>query len=140
MEEQKIQEILEEMKQACSELEVSMLSTKQRGDRRLIVVSGFSPSGDIDDWSISVVNPLFWSMRDKLSEHKDEQGSFRMLFIRGNQFVLWSPNVGFGNVFREFDKPLHTDVYGYEAQQHYVGSCKDINDVIGYLTTTHVWF
>ena len=140
MEEQEIQEILEEMKQACSEFEVSMLPTKQRGDRRLLVVSGFSPSGDIDDWSINVVNPIFWRMRDKLAEHEGGQRDFRVLFIRSNQFVLWSPDVCWGNVFREFDKPLHTDVYGYEAQQHYVGLCKDINDVIHYLTNTQVWF
>ena len=140
MEEEKVQEILEKLKQTCPDLEVSMLQTKQRGDRRLIVIQGFSATGDIDDWSINVVNPIMWRMQDKLAEYDGGMLDFRMLFIRGNQFVLWSPDVHFGDVFAEFTKPLHKEVYGYEAQQHYIGGCSDINDVLDYLTHTQVWF
>ncbi|MBR1604951.1 MAG: hypothetical protein IJ660_02455 [Alphaproteobacteria bacterium] len=140
MEEIKIKQILVELKQAYPKYEIFALSTKQRGNRQLIVVKGFSPVGDIDDWSIDTVYPIYWEMVKLLEQHEGANHDLRFLFIRNNQFVLWSPDVGFGDVFREMKKPLHKDVYGDYAQQHYVGECKDIQDVLDYLTTTDVWF
>ena len=140
MEKEKIQEILEKLKQTCPDFEVSLLRTEQRGGRYLIVIQGFSAVGDIDDWSINVVNPIMWRMQDRLAEYDGGTRDFRLLFIRSNQFVLWSPDVYCGDVFAEFTKPLHKEVYGFEAQQHYIGVCKDINDVLDYLTHTQVWF
>lgn len=140
MEKTKVQQILEELKQAYPKREISSLATKQRGNRWLIVIKGFDSTGDIDDWSVDTVYPIFWDMLKQLEQHEGATNDLRFLFIRNNQFVLWSPNVGFGNVFKEFKKPLHKDVYGDYAQQHYVGECKDINDVLAYLTTTDVWF
>ena len=54
--------------------------------------------------------------------------------------MLHSPNIGFGSVFREMNKPLYIDVYGDQERQHYVGECQNINDVLEYLTQTQVWF
>lgn len=132
--------ITEELKKAFPQLEISMLATKHRGDRSLIVVKGFSQSGDIDDWSVDIVYPIWWRMIEILEQYEDGMRNFRLLFIRDNQFMLHSPEVGFGNVFREFSKPLQQDVYGDFANQHYVGECQNINDVIEYLTSTQVWF
>ena len=79
-------------------------------------------------------------MLEILEKHEEAMRDLRLLFIRGNQFMLHSPNVGFGSVFREMNKPLYIDVYGDQERQHYVGECQDINDVLEYLTQTQVWF
>ena len=140
MEQKQIQQVLAELQRAYPKYDISALSTKQRGERHLIVIKGFENIGDIDDWSVDMVYPILWKMLRLLEEHKEANHDLRLLFIRDNQFVLWSPDVGCGNVFREIKKPIHKDVYGDQERQHYVGECQDINDVLEYLTTTQVWF
>ena len=140
MEELRIKKILEELQQAYPKYEISSLSTQQRGNRYLIVVKGFDASGNIDDWTVNVVYPIWWNMLEILDKHEGAMRDLRLLFIRDNQFMLHSPDVGFGSVFREMTKPLHIDVYGDYERQHYVGECMNINDALEYLTTTQVWF
>ena len=140
MKEKQVQQILEELKQAYPRYDISTLPTKQRGNRYLIIVNGFRDEGDIDDFSVDIVYLIRWGMLDILEEQNDAMRDLRLLFIRGNQFVLYSPDVGCGNAFKEFKKPLHKEVYGYFQHQHYVCECQNINDVLEYLTTTDVWF
>lgn len=132
--------VLQALKQAFPNLEISTISTNQRGNKKLIIVKGFSEAGNIDDWSVDTVYPIWWKMIEILDKYKSNSGSFRLLFIRDNQFMLHSPNIGFGNVFRKFDKPLCKYVYGDFERQHYIGECQNINDVIEYLTSTNAWF
>ena len=132
--------LLEELKSAYPRYEISMLPTKQRGDRKLVVVKDLEDAGDVDDWTVDRMYPVWWHMRDILANYENGMRDFRLLFICDNQFMLWSPDVGTGNVFREFKKPLRKEVYGYEAQQRYIGECKSIQDVIDYLTETTIWF
>ncbi len=134
------EKILKELNNAFPKLEISPFSTKQRIDRTLIVVQGFSEAGDIDDWSINIVYPIWWKMIEILERHEGGMRDFRLLFIRNNQFMLHSPDVGLGNIFKEFSKPLMKDVYGDYERQHYIGNCQNINDVIEYLTSTQIWF
>ena len=140
MEETKIQQILDELRQAHPMYDISALPTKQRGNKQLIVVKGFKNEGNIDSWSISIIYPLQWDMWNILEKNEGATGSLRLLFIRENQFVFYSPDTGCGNVFEEMKKPLHVDVYGGYEHQHYIGECLDINDILEYLSTTQIWF
>lgn len=133
-------EIMEKLKNAFPNLEVSILTTNQRGDRKLIIVKGFSLEGDIDDWSINIVYPIWYKMMEILEQYEGGMRDFRLMFVRGNQFMLHSPEVGRGAVFRHFKKAVRKDVYGDEKYRHYVGECSDINDVLEYLTQTQTWF
>jgi hypothetical protein len=132
--------IMEELKNAFPRLEISMLSTKQRGNRKLIIVKGFSEIGDIDDWSVDIVYPIWWKMIEILERYESAMRDFRLLFIRGNQFMFHSPYLGFGDVFGGFSKPLRKDAYGDYAHRHYIGECQNINDVMEYLTSMQVRF
>ena len=136
----KEKQILEELKQTFPQLEFLLFSTRQRGDRKLIVVRGFSAGGDLDYWSIEIVYPIWHKMLEILERYDGGMRDFRLLFVRGNQFMLHSPDVGFGAVFREFHKPISIDVYGYEDRRHYVGECQKIIDVVEYLQQTEIWF
>ena len=140
MEETKTQQILEELKHAFPKYEISSLPTNQRGDRQLIIVQGFDTEGSIDSWSVYVVYPIWWDMMKILEKYEGGLRDFRLMFIRGTQFLLHSPDVGCGNVFKNIEKPLFRKVYGYAEHQHYIGECRDINDVLEYLTTTTTWF
>ncbi|MEE6207719.1 MAG: hypothetical protein VZR95_06675 [Alphaproteobacteria bacterium] len=66
--------------------------------------------------------------------------NFRLLFIRNNQFMLHSPNVGCGDAFREMKRPLRKEVYSDFERQHYIGECRNIADVLEYLTLTQIWY
>ena len=140
MQETKVQQILDRLKQAYPQYEISSLSTKQRGGRHLIIIKGFTDNSDIDDWSIDIVYPVMWKMMTIFEKYEDAMRCLRLLFIRNNQFVFHSPDVGKGNAFKEMQKPVNVDVYGNYERQHYVGQSRDINDVLEYLTTTQVWF
>ncbi|MBR3662313.1 MAG: hypothetical protein IKN67_03425 [Alphaproteobacteria bacterium] len=140
MEQTKVKQILDELKSAYPKYDISSCLTQQRGDRYLIIVKGFDDVGDIDDWSVDTVYPIWWNMVHILETHEEAMRDLRLLFIRNNQFMLHSPDVGLGSVFKEFKKPLHKEVYGDYAHMHYIGECQDINDVLDYLTQTHVWF
>ncbi|MBP5698509.1 MAG: hypothetical protein J6W96_03165 [Alphaproteobacteria bacterium] len=134
------EEILKELKDAFPLFEIEMLSTEQRGNKSLIVVKGFSQNGNIDDWYSRTVYPIWWEMISILDNYKRGLRSFRLLFVRGNQFMLHSPNVDCGDVFREFKELLYKDISGYDSMQRYVGECRDINELLEYLTTTQIWF
>lgn len=140
MEEKKLNEILEELKHAFPKYDILSLPTNQRGNRQLIIVQGFDSFGSIDTWSVDVVYPIWWDMMKILEKYEGAMRDLRLMFIRGNQFLLHSPDVGLGNVFKNMDKPLHREVYGYEGHRHYIGECRDINDVLEYLASTQVWF
>jgi hypothetical protein len=140
MEEKNVQQVLNALKRFYPELDVSILPTKQCDGRWLVVVKGFADEGDIDFWSIQIIYPIWWTMVDILKDFKDGLSQFRLLFVRGNQFLLHSPDVGRGDVFREMKKGLCKDTYGHESLRHYVGQSIDINDVLTYLTETEVWF
>ena len=140
MDKQKAEELLEKLKSSYAEYEISILPIKQQVARWLVVVNDSHQTGDLDDWSIDVIRPIGRAMADILGKYEGGLIDFRLLFIRCNQFVLWSPDVGTGNAFAEFKKPLKTSVYGYESHQHYVGECQDIQDVLNYLTGTSVWY
>lgn len=140
MPETDVQQILEELKQAYPEYEISSLTTKQRGDKYLFVIKGFDSAGDIDEWSINIVYPAFADIQKFLDQRENTLKNLRLLFVRGNQFVFYTPDIGQGNVFREMTQALHTECYGLYERQHYIGECLNINDVLSYLTTTNVWF
>ena len=140
MKEEQVQQILEELKQAYPMYDISTLSTKQRENRQLIVVKGFKNEKSIDAWTVGIIYTLRWNMLKILNKHEGATRDLRLLFIRENQFVLYSPDTGRENVFKEIEKPLRVSVYGEAEHQHYIGECDDINDVIEYLTTTTNWF
>ncbi len=140
MQEMNVQKILEELKQVYPKYEVSALPTQQRGGRYLFVVSGFGTLGDIDDWFLQEVSPFYREMLKFLEQRVDVWKYIRLLFVRGNQFVLYSPDMGLGNVFYKMEKAHQEDCFGYYENQYYIGECLNINDVLEYLTTTKVWF
>ncbi len=140
MEEASIQQVLKELKQTYPQYKISSLATRQRGNRHLIIVRGFKNTGDIDDWSINVVYPIWWNMMEILEKHEGAMRNFRLLFIRNNQFMLHSPNVGCGDAFREMKRPLRKEVYSDFERQHYIGECRNIADVLEYLTLTQIWY
>lgn len=135
-----VQKILEELKRAYPKYEISAHSTQQRGGKYLFVVGGFGAVGDIDDWFLQEVSPFYWEMLKFLEQRVDVRKYIRLLFVRGNQFALYSPDIGCGNVFREMEKIHHEDCFGYYENQYYIGACLNISDVLEYLTTTKVWF
>ena len=141
MEETKVQQILENLRQAFPKYEISSLLTKQRGKKYLIIVKGFDAiDSNIDDWSTKIVYPIWWDMMKILETHEEGICNLRLMFIRDNQFLLHSPDVGCGNVFRNMEKPLFRNVYGYAEHQHYICQCQNINDVLEYLTQTQIRF
>ncbi len=131
---------MEELKKAYPKHEISSLPTQQRGGRYIFVIRGFSSAGDIDEWSINAVYPVFSDIRRFLEQCENALKYVRLLFVRGNQFVFYTPDIGQGNVFRKMEETLHLECYGLLERQHYIGECYNINDVIDYLTTTDVWF
>lgn len=140
MRETDVQQIVEKLKRAYPKYEISFLATQQRGGRYLITVKGFDAAGDIDDWSVDVVYPVFKGMQELLEQQEDALKYVRLLFIRDNQFMLHSPDVGCGSAFKKMEKPLYVECYGYCENQYYVGECLDIADVLAYLTTMSVCF
>ena len=134
MEEQKVQQMLDELQQACPKYEISIRTTQRRGDVRLIVIQGFSSHGDIDSWAVDVVSPIWWDIVLKCVEKHKLEGNLRTLFIRENQFVFYSPDTGTGSVFEKMEKPVNFEVYGGEYHRYYVGECEKMEDVINYLT------
>lgn len=135
-----VQQILDELKQAFEGYEISVVSTRQRGGKCLFVVSGFSAAGEIDAWPIEEVRPLYREMQAFLKQRMDVLKYARLLFVRGTQFVFYSPDIGGGSVFRKMETLHNLECYGYEHSQYYVGACLNIDDVVEYLTTTDVWF
>lgn len=132
-------EIMKELEQTFPSLEFLLFSTKQHDNKELIGIIGFSGRGNSVYWSIEVVSPLAKRMHEILQKH--EYDNFRLMFIRGNQFVLYSPDTGCGNVFREYDKPIQIDVYNFiKEQQYYIGACHNIVDVVDYLKHTTICF
>lgn len=140
MKEKQVQQILEELKQTFPMYDISPLPTQQRGNRQLIVVKGFKNEGSLDAWAVGVIYPLRWKMLLILEKYEGATRDLRLLFIRENQFVLYSPDIGYGNVFKEMKKPLRVGVYGDFEHQRYIGECETIDDVIEYLTTNTNWF
>lgn len=140
MEEQKVPQILEELKQAYPNLEFSVLPTQRHNGMKLVVIKGFDDNSekDIDDWSVDVVYPILWGTIMPLAEKYEAMRYVRFIFIRGTEFVLHSPDVGLGSVFACLRKPIdiHVVVFGSEKRRHYVGECQKINDVIDFLTNT----
>ena len=135
--EEKIQQILDGIKEAYPKLEVSVLPTKRRGDMRLIVIKGFDDKGDIDDWSEDIVCPILWdTVKPLIDELEEGWKHFRVIFVRDNEFVLHSPDVGFGNVFAEMHEPVQVSAFGYEEWHHYVGESRQIQEVLDFLTQT----
>lgn len=132
--------VLEKLKKNFPELEFAAYSTNQRGKRKLITVRGLSSNQDIDYWVINTVYPVWRKMVEIIQKYKKGMSNFRLMFVQDNQFMLHSPDVGCGNVFVEFFKPINIEVYGYYEKQHYVGECYDINEVIEYLTQTKIRF
>ena len=141
MKETSVQQILEELRQAYPGYEISALPTQQRGGKYLFIVKGFASGGDIDDWSVDVVYPLFSDMREVLKQNKNALIYGRLLFVRDNQFVFYTPDTCWsGNIFREMKETLHYESYGYEEYRHYIGECLNIDELLTYLTTTNVRF
>ena len=139
MQKNDVQQLLEELKLAYPKYEISSLATQQRSGAFLFVVKGFDLNGDIDDWSVDVVYPLFSKMRGLLNQREEGMGCVRLLFVRDKQFVFYSPDFGLGNVFREMTRLSSLDCYGVLEFQHYVGEAFNIDDVLEYLITTKVW-
>ena len=140
MQETNVQQILEGLRQAYPKYEISSLPTRQRGGKYLFVIKGFDPAEDIDEWSINIVYPAFADMQKFLDQRENTLKNVRLLFVCGNQFVFYTPDIGRGNVFREMKQALHLECYGLYERQHYIGECSNIDDVLNYLTTTNVWF
>ena len=138
MEQTQVQQILEELKKAYPNYDIS--SRLAQRNRYLIIIKGFNFVGNIDDWSVDLIYPIWWNMMDILAKHEGAMRNLRLLFIRDNQFVLHSPDVGMGSVFKKFKKPLRMDVYGDYERQHYVGECQNINDVLDYLIQIRGYF
>ena len=135
--EEQVQQILDGIKVAFPKFEVSVLSTKRRGDLRLIVIKGFDDECDIDDWSENVVYPILSDTVKPLIDGLEKGWRhFRVIFIRDNEFVLYSPDVGLGNIFARMHQPVHVEGFGYEEWHHYVGESRQIQGVLDFLTQT----
>lgn len=132
-------EIMKELEQTFPLMQFLRFQTKQSGNTELLGILEFSPRRDIDYWTVEVVYPIAKRIQEILQKH--DYDGFRLMFIKDNQFVLYSPDVGCGSVFREYDKPIYSiDVWGYKEQQHYVGVCQNIMDVVEYLKQTTICF
>jgi len=134
MEEQKQNQLLEAVRDACPDAEFSLLTTMQRGDKMLLLVKS-SHMGNIDAWGFSKGSDLWWSVIYPATEKLGVSGSIRTLFVLSDtEFVLYAPALGiFGGVFGDLKKPVSYEVHGGEWHQYYVGTCQHINDVIDYL-------
>jgi len=133
MEEQKQNQLLEAVRDACPKAEVSLLSTMQRGDKMLLLIKGVG--GNLDNWGFSEGSDLWWGVIRPTTEKLKINGSVRTLFILSDtEFVLYAPALGiFGGVFGDMKKPVHCEVYDSEWHQYYVGKCQQVKDVIDYL-------
>jgi len=59
MQETEIKQILEELRKVYPEYEITAFPTQQKRGRYLFVVSNFVSGGDIDDWAIYTVSPVY---------------------------------------------------------------------------------
>ena len=135
-----VQQILEELRKVYPEYEISALLTQQKRGRYLFVISNFASGEDIADWAVYTVSPVYQEMFRFFEQRIDARKYIRLLFVRSNQFVLYSPDIGRGSVFRKMEKAHYRECFGYHENQYYVGECLNIEDVLEYLTTTDVWF
>lgn len=133
MEEEKQNQLLEAVRNACPKAEISLLSTMQRGDKMLLLIKG--AGGNLDNWGFSEGADLWWSVIHPTADKLKINGSIRTLFILSDtDFVLYAPALGiYGGVFGDMKKPIKYEVYGGEWHQYYVGKCQRVDDVIDYL-------
>ena len=133
MEEQKQNQLLEAVRDACPDAEFSLLSTMQRGDKMLLLIKGVG--GNLDNWGFSEGSDLWWGVIRPITEKLKINGSIRTLFVLSDtEFVLYAPALGiFGGVFGDMKKPVSYEVYGNEWHQYYAGTCQRVEDVIDYL-------
>lgn len=133
MEEEKQNQLLQAVRDACPKAEVSLLTTMQRGDKMLLVVKG--ALGALDAWGFSTGSDLWWSVIHPATEKLKISGSIRTLFILSDtDFILYAPALGiYGGVFGDMKKPIGFEVYGDEWHRYYAGRCENVDDVINYL-------
>lgn len=133
---------VDELKKAFPKYDISTRETKQRSKLKLILFQGFTTVQGLDDWALDVINNFWWKKIVKLfDKHKGATQQFRILFIKENQFVLYSNYEYLGGKLCEARIPIsNLDQNGLEENMYWMGECKDINDLLTFLTTTKEHF
>lgn len=112
-------------------VEVSIVPTMRR---LYLVVIKYPPQVDIDDWALSLVN-FHWNIIIPLFRNSVLNGKLRSLYCCDNEFVFYCPDLS-GYVLRKFGAPIVYESYGYGETHKYIGNCKNIDDLISFLTQT----
>lgn len=130
MEQKQIKKLLKAVKDVCPEAYDVKIKQTQKKTVHLVIITEPPRTVDIHDWSISSVYPFH---RNKICPLFDKPGDIRTLYCCGNRFVFFSP---FNGVFKNFAGMIEYDGYGSEETLRYVGRCKNIDDLVAFITQT----
>ncbi len=129
MDTNQIENLLEAIKQVCS-LDISILSTR-RQIFLMVIKYPYQENFELNEWAIVNICPLHWDKINPLI--KKHSLPIRCLYCYDNNFVLFSPDLG-RDILGNVKIPIDYNSYGFENNHHYVGDCRDINQLISFLT------
>ena len=125
--------LLSDLQRDCPGYDFSAFDPQRSRDLWLLVIKDPSETGDIEDWSINVVYPLRENKIIPILKRYNAQYKCRVMFRRGDQFVLYSM---WPEVFSHFGEEVACEWCGSDEDLHCMGENPHIEAIIAYLQNT----
>ncbi len=125
--------LLSDLRRDCPGYEFSAFDTQNLCDLRLLVIKDPGEAGDIDDWLVNVVYPLRKNKIKPIMKQYNAQYKCRVMFRRGDQFVLYSM---WPEVFSHFGEEVACEWCGSDEDLHCMGENPHVDAIIEYLQNT----